>query len=264
MNESQRIMELEGIIHNFTTYFIIFDIVFFFMTILGLMLSIRFLKSRKRLKESNEYLSYTIIGQEEERARIARELHDTIAQDLRYCKALAEKKDSEKHLAQIANLIEKSISQIRFICYNLAPTDIVKNNICESLINLCNCINSEGHIQIRLSIVDDADFSFLTEIDILNIYRIVQESIVNAIKHSQASEIVILVRNENGLEPNGLYIFISDDGCGFNAEKFLYDTTRHFGLIGIKNRCQLISAKFSISSNEGEGTQICIYKPKSS
>lgn len=263
MSEAQKIMELEEIINNFTTFFIIFDIIFFFMMIFGLLLSIRFLKSRKNLKDSNEYLSYTIKGQEEERARIARDLHDTIAQDLRYCKSLAEKKDSEENIPQITSLIEKSISQIRLICYNLAPSDIVKNNLGDSLINLCNCLNTEEDMQIRLSILDNTNFAFLTEIEILNIYRTVQESLINAVKHSKASEIVILVRNENGAEPKGLYIFVSDDGCGFNSEQFFYDTTKHFGLLGIKNRCQLIGAKFSIQSNEGEGTQICIYKPQS-
>ncbi|MBQ9281840.1 MAG: hypothetical protein IJ207_06530 [Treponema sp.] len=92
MTPAQQISELESILHEYTTYFLVFDIVFFVLIVLGVILSIRFLLSRKNLHASNEYLLYTIHGQEEERARIARELHDTVAQDLRYCKNLSEKK----------------------------------------------------------------------------------------------------------------------------------------------------------------------------
>lgn len=93
MNLTQTVEELEDIIRNYITYFIVFDILFFAVLFVSVLLLIRFLKSKKSLKDSNEYLLFTIKGQEEERARIARELHDTIAQDLRYCRTLLEKKE---------------------------------------------------------------------------------------------------------------------------------------------------------------------------
>ena len=83
MNLTQTVEELEDIIRNYITYFIVFDILFFAVLFVSVLLLIRFLKSKKSLKDSNEYLLFTIKGQEEERARISRELHDTIAQDLR-------------------------------------------------------------------------------------------------------------------------------------------------------------------------------------
>ena len=91
MNHTQTVEELERIIENYITFFIVFDILFFVMVFISVLLLIRFFKSKKSLKNSNEYLVYTIRGQEEERAKIARELHDTVAQDLRYCKNLLEK-----------------------------------------------------------------------------------------------------------------------------------------------------------------------------
>ena len=99
MSDTDKIAELELILSNYTTIFIIFDIIFFVMILLGIILLIRFLKSKKNLHDSNEYLLYTITGQEEERARIARELHDTVAQDLRYCKNLLEKERSRIHFS---------------------------------------------------------------------------------------------------------------------------------------------------------------------
>lgn len=82
MTQTQTIENLEFIIRNYTTIFIVFDILFVTMIFVGVLLLIRFLKSKKSLQDSNEYLLYTIHGQEEERERIARELHDTIAQDI--------------------------------------------------------------------------------------------------------------------------------------------------------------------------------------
>lgn len=258
MNSTQQIYELENIIHNYTVYFLIFDSVFFLMLLAGVLLLIRYLKFRKSLERSNEYLLYTINGQEKERARIARELHDTVAQDLRFCKALIEKDMNENGLLQLNALLTKSISQIRLLSYNLAPTDITKNNLGENIINLCNYTSKNSNISIRISIPENTDFTFLTEDENLNLYRVVQESINNALKHSEASEIVILIRNENGTEKEGLYIFISDDGCGFDIENSPLHT---FGIIGMKQRCQLINAELKITSS-GEGTQIDIFKQR--
>ena len=71
MTQTQTIENLEFIIRNYTTVFIVFDILFVTMIFVGVLLLIRFLKSKKSLQDSNEYLLYTIHGQEEERERKA-------------------------------------------------------------------------------------------------------------------------------------------------------------------------------------------------
>lgn len=123
---AQDISELELIIKNYTTYFIVFDIFFFIILIVAVLFLIHYIKSGKKLKESTEYLRYTIQGQEEERERIARELHDTVAQNLRYCKSLCEKNDSQVNLPKIAEMISKALTEVRNMSYNLSPPDIVK------------------------------------------------------------------------------------------------------------------------------------------
>ena len=106
MNHTQTVEELERIIENYITFFIVFDILFLVMIFVSVLLLIRFFKSKKSLKDSNEYLVYTIRGQEEERARIARELHDTVAQDLRYCKNLLEKDEAAANISEAVHILK--------------------------------------------------------------------------------------------------------------------------------------------------------------
>ena len=256
------ISELEAIIYNYTTFFLVFDCIFFVMLFLGVIFAIRFIKSKKNLQSSNEYLRYTIHGQEAERARIARELHDTVAQDLRYCKNLLEKKNAIENLSQITELLGKSLSEVRMMSYNLAPPQITKKDFSASVVNLCSEFAEKSGLDFRLSVPDGTDCSFLDEDDILNLYRIVQEALTNIIKHAAASEVVILIRNQTGEEEKGLYIFISDDGAGFDSQKKFFDDSKHFGLTGMKKRSQLIGAKFLVNSAKGEGTQISIFLPE--
>lgn len=261
MPESETtILELEAIIQRYTTYFLLFDIVFAIFLLGGVILLIHFAKSRKKLKESKEYLLFTIQGQEEERGRIARDLHDTVAQNLRYCKSLCETTEAVKNLPQIAAFLSKSLVEVRSMSYNLAPPDITKNDFLLCVKNLCQEFSENSKIDLRLSILENTDASFLTKDEILNLYRIVQEALTNVLKHAGATEIVILVRNAKGEEENGLYIFISDDGKGFDTENI--DEKKHFGLRGMKNRADLIRAGLFITSEKDSGTQIKIISLK--
>ena len=101
----QEIAELEAILHEYTLAFLVFDVIFIAMFFLAVILGLKYVRFRKNLLQSDEYLLYTIRGQEEERSRISRELHDTVAQNLRYCKSLSEKKDAVKNLTEISSLL---------------------------------------------------------------------------------------------------------------------------------------------------------------
>lgn len=259
MTDAEKIAELESIIQSYTIFFLIFDIVFFVLLVFGIVLAIRFIKSRKHLKDSNEFLLYTIHGQEEERERIARELHDTIAQDLRYCKSLCEN-SSTQDLKKLSDVLSKSLVEVRSMSYNLSPPDITKNDFLFCIKNLCEEFNEVRNFSIRLSIIENTDAAFLSKDEILNLYRIVQEALTNIMKHAKAEEAVIMIRNNNEDEAEGLYIYISDDGLGFDTENI--DSRKHYGIQGMKKRASLIGAILNIDSTPGEGTQISIIKTK--
>lgn len=251
---------LYDIIHTYTLFFVVFDVVFFVAAVIVVLLLIRFLKSRQKLIVSGGYLRYTIRGQEEERARIARELHDTIAQDLRYCVGLAEKVQDEELKKELSALISKSVKDVRAMSYNLAPPDVTKKNLVVSIMNLCQNFQEQSGIEFRMVTPSAVKTHFLTEEECLNIYRIVQESLNNISKHADAQEVTVLVRNHIGTEENGLYIFITDDGVGFDTSRNYTSGIRHFGLVGMKQRAELIGAKLDVSSEYGEGTQVKLIK----
>lgn len=268
------IESLDLIIRRYVSFFIIFDLFAFLIVVFTVVLAIRYLKSSRKLENTNRYLSLTIKGQEEERSRIAQELHDTVAQDLRYAlKLLKGKSESEnEHRNESVNVIEKSLVQLRFLSENLVPPDITKNDLCINILNLCQSLKcrsaeiseKETALDIRFVKSENVDTSFLTEDENLNLFRIVQESLVNVLKHSSASEATVLVRNEAGNERKGVYIFITDDGKGFDPERLEEKSpeTNHLGLSGIKKRAELIGAEVRIDSAENEGTQISVVKTK--
>ena len=262
----QEITRLNEIISHYTTFFLALDALIFAIMILLVVVGIRFLNSRKKLLDSDEYLAYTIRGQEEERARIARELHDTVAQDLRYCKNLAEKSEAEE-FGRIAGLLAKTLKEVRALSYNLAPPDVSRGDLQANVMNLCQKFKEMTGTEIRLTVSENFDSSFLTKDENLNIYRIIQEALNNVQKHARASEVTVLLRSEMSGERKGLYIFVSDDGCGFDAKTILdgmeagsKDGDFHFGLRGMKKRAELIGAQLKIDSGEGEGSQVEIIK----
>ena len=249
MDRTQEIAELESIIHDYTVFFIIIDVLFFALLFFAVVFIIKFLKDKKNLHASNEYILYTIRGQEEERSRIARELH-------------AEKENAGELLTQISSILGSTIQQVRAMSYNLAPPDITQNDLAANLMSLCSETAEKSGIEFRFTLIDGTDTSFLTADEGLNLYRIVQEALTNILKHAEASEATVMVRNESGSEEKGLYIFITDDGKGFDPKKNIHFETgqKHFGLSGMERRAALIGAKININSAIGDGTQISIMK----
>lgn len=136
-----------------------------------------------------------------------------------------------------------------------------RSDLATSLMNLCQSMNGQAgengaKVEIRLVEDGEIDTSFLSEEAKLNLYRITQESLMNVLKHAEASEAIILIRNALENEVEGIYIFISDDGKGFDTEKPV--SQGHFGLAGMEERARLIGAKLKITSAPGEGMQVAV------
>lgn len=242
-----------------------------------------YIKSREKnrnLEEQNRkerLVTETITQvQENERSRISRDLHDTVTQDIRtallYAHKLGESKnlsEDEKSLLQkIQKIEEENLKNIRNIIRNLTPSEIESASITQLLSELCENTSERSGIECKFYAEETELLSKITTEQKLHIFRIVQESINNAIKHARASEVSVIVRKENDsadAKSQGLLFMISDDGSGFSpiqeeSQDIISQSTR-LGIKGMKSRAALLGAKLEIKSDEETGTQVKLFLP---
>lgn len=215
--------------------------------------------NRKKIKD---LLKKVITSQEEERKRIAREFHDVIMQDLaasliqidlirQYPQNLTTKKIDE-----IKNIIEKNIDDVYRIIKNLRPT-ILDDLGFEAAVRwlLDHHLEAKGincFVTIKNSI-DNLNFDPQVEIEL---FRIIQESIINIAKHSRAENVFVIMENKG----NNLFVDIEDDGLGFDTASVFQDrdSTRGLGLMGMKERASFLNWDLKIFSGPGEGTRVSL------
>ena len=209
--------------------------------------------------------------QEAERRRISRELHDTVAQSMRYVSLLAEGLEEKDTASKIINTQNENIESIRKLCYNLTPPGISGNDMVSALELLGQKIFGieNEDFQLRIVVGDTIDFSDFTDEQLMNLYRIVQEAFQNIKKHAGASEVTVLFKKNQAEEKDlkkGLKIIITDDGCGMNAELveeinsgvFKGTESSHFGVRNIFERVQLLGGSVAYRSEPDCGTQITV------
>lgn len=251
-------------IHSFTVFFIILVIVSCVGLVVLVTVLIRMSLSKRHEKESAEYASHVITAQEEERSRLSAELHDTVAQDL--CVALSMAHDENQR-----ELLRSSIAQIRSMCYTLVPPAIAKQSLSSILQTICLNFLDETKLDVHFLLRDDAkkllDSQTFPVQKKLNVYRIVQESLVNTRKHANATEVSVFARREQKNESEGVYIFIEDDGKGFSQlELQEKHRKKHFGLQGMTLRAQQIGGTLTVNSRTADsdmesGTEIMLFIP---
>ena len=241
--------QLEQVYYSYQILIFVIMIV----SLLALVFLIMYLFMSKSRKENLRFTAQMIKTQEAERERISNELHDTVCQDLRTLQFRLE--DDEA-----VSLCKKIAFDVRNSCYALTPSDL-NEGLFEALISLCDVLKKQCGLNIILSIQEDVKnnqaFRSFPKDKSLSIYRIVQEIITNAIKHSKAESISVLVRS---LDEKNCKIIISDDGKGFDLKTAL-KKKNHFGLKNIQKRAEDIDGEVNFSTAEGEGTQVTVRVP---
>ena len=202
-----------------------------------------------------------IIGKEktinEERNKLARELHDTVTQTLFSANLIAEvipklwKKDPEaviERLEQVRQLNNVALMEMRVLLYELRPSAIKDEDLGNLLHGLVKSIGTRSKIPIELII--NGEYKFPPKIE-LGYYRIAQEALNNIIKHSYATKANLVLK----VFPEKLYMDITDDGHGFDVKK---NSSTKLGLAIIRERAKLMGAQISIDSSPGKGTRITV------
>lgn len=226
-----------------TISFVLFLVLIFIFTLI-------IFNYRKEKQKNILFTKAILSGQETERKRISKELHDTIAQNLKVQKILLlnikeKNKDGqniEKDLDEAFQQSKNNITEIRAICQNLFPPDFENQQLDWIVAELCENVKNKAGISCSYFADPESPFFKMGKEQKLNLFRIIQEAVNNAVCHSECSNIKIYItKNE---------LLISDDGKGFDYEKELSTKINHFGLRSIKERSIIINTTLEIQSDE--------------
>ncbi|WP_117879778.1 tetratricopeptide repeat-containing sensor histidine kinase [Aureibaculum luteum] len=189
-------------------------------------------------------------GEENERIRISKELHDGVNVDLSAIKykltSMLEK--NNEVINEVVTMIDKSCEQVRAISHNLVPPSLKDFSLVETIEDFCTTANSIHNSEITFTYIGES-ISISKKAEV-NIFRIVQELVNNSIKHAEATEINVQLSNHN----NNIQLTVEDNGKGFNKEEI---KSNGIGLKNIQSRVDYLSAKLDFSSNE-KGTSYII------
>lgn len=218
-------------------------------------------------KEAEKYKIEILRSQEFERKRIARDLHDTVIQNLTNLIHKTELTirvmdvDSVRaklELMTISKNVKEIIDDMRNIIYNLRPMAFDDIGI-EVIIERELSKIKENGIEVKYDI--EGISGKVDQIVLLTLIRIIQEACNNVVKHSEATKVEVkIVYSENYIET-----YIIDNGIGFevsNNTDISYESKSGFGLSMMKERVYMLSGKIDFKSNTNEGTKIYVRVPK--
>tara|TARA_B100000809_G_scaffold7430_1_gene7347 strand:+ start:500 stop:1885 length:1386 start_codon:yes stop_codon:yes gene_type:complete len=214
----------------------------------------------KRSKLNQLLLEKTIETQEQERARISRDLHDGIGQSLIAIKlnleSLKIKYNQDENimpeLETIPEILQDTIHDLRRICFNTLPQVLQDYGLVKAIKQLKINIYTDNFI---INFNDKNKFPRLKSSLEISIFRIIQEFINNSVKHGEASEVTINL--ENSL--NHVLLNLKDNGIGFNIKKI--DFLKGNGLKNIQNRIDSFNGKIEMNSVINHGTKFNITLP---
>ena len=218
--------------------------------------------------QQRQLLGLRIIkAQEEERQRVAREMHDGPAQSMsnvvlkaEICERLIDV-DLEKAKAELKNLkriVRESLQDVRKIIYNLRPMSLDDLGLVPTLERFIMTFQEESGITV--SFKTKGPCGDIKPVISLTVFRIIQEAISNINKHAQAQNVVIDLE----FTAKELKLYIYDDGRGFNVDILKTrsnDVNSGFGLFSMRERIELLDGRFEISSAQGKGTRLSILIP---
>jgi len=210
-------------------------------------------------EKQTEMLKKLISVQDNERKRIAGDLHDNIGPLLAALKInfrrLVNVKDPKKQLElmqKTEEIIDDSILEIRNVAHNLMPKNLSSNGLINTLSDYFE--DMEQLYSKKIVFNHDVQSIFEPELQ-MNIYRIVSELVMNAARHSDADTITVCIHSEPAL----LSVFIGDNGRGFELKH--NGNKKSLGIQSAESRVHFLKGKFNLQSEVGKGTKVSIEIP---
>ncbi|WP_147676034.1 sensor histidine kinase [Algibacter pacificus] len=209
-------------------------------TILYLLMSKKYENRKQKIQK--EFSRNLLLGQEAERTRIARELHDGVGQQLSLIKTKAQ---NIAH-TQLTHLTDDVLEEVRSISRGLYPPLLNELGLTSSLNQLIYDLDNDTDIFFTVEI-DNID-NHLNKNDHVHLYRFMQESLNNIIKHAEANSVNISIKENENL----IFIQIRDNGKGFDLNKI--KISKSLGLKTLSERILILKGNFLIESKPSEGT----------
>ncbi len=196
-------------------------------------------------------------GEEQERTRIAKDLHDGLGGMLSGIKySLGKLKDAiipgsggQLALDRNMDMLDSSVEEMRRLAHNMMPETLVKFGLDIALKDFCNNVNQSGALQVSYQSFNLDDLQ-LDQIRAVALYRVVQELINNTMKHAAASSAVVQI-SKTGEQ---LSVTVEDDGKGFNQQ--LLQHAKGIGWANIQNRIEFLKGSLDVKSEPGKGTSV--------
>jgi len=201
-----------------------------------------------------ELLDAVMVTEEKERKRLAGDLHDGLgpvlsAINLYYQAYIDASEDKKKSIeGKLKDAIERAMSDISRISHNISPHILENYGLDEALTDFVNQVNSGNELEIIMDIRIQERFNLKRE---LAIYRTITELINNTLKHAEATNIEIKVKQDE----QTIFILYTDNGRGFNVEETLA-TTKGMGLQSIRSRMESLGGSVTYVSSEGKGMTV--------
>jgi signal transduction histidine kinase len=215
---------------------------------------------RERLQQLSRHL---VEVQENERKYIARELHDETSQSLTSLKMGLQviEKEAERRVRlteQVRNLqalADETLESLHHLAVNLRPASLDHLGLVDALTSLVESTRQRSNLQAHFKIIGSMPMADLTEEIETSIYRIVQESITNVVRHAHATYVDVILE----WQEEKILIVIEDDGVGMDMQKAR--ETGRLGLIGMQERAEMLGGRMLVDSSPQVGTTLVVEIP---
>lgn len=212
----------------------------------------------------SQLLKKVISAQEEERQRLARELHDETSQSLTALilglKNLTQLNNLENVRAQaieLRDLVSKTLEEVRHLALELRPSTLDDAGLAAALRRYVSDYSRKYNLDVDLQISGFEGKRLSWEVETA-LYRIIQEALTNVIRHAHARNISVVLE----CRENTVTAIVEDDGQGFSVEEIMAGApAQQLGLFGMQERAALIGGQLTIESSPGKGTSIFVKVP---
>lgn len=198
-------------------------------------------------------------GEEQERTRLAKDLHDGLGGMLSGIKYslnamkgnLIMTPDNAQAFERSIDMLDSSIKEMRRVAHNMMPEALVKFGLDTALKDFCNDINQSGVLHVSYQSIGLGELS-LSQTTAIAVYRIVQELLNNVMKHAAAKTVVVQASKTN----DNISVTVEDDGKGFDP--VILKGTKGMGWSNIQSRIAYLKGKLDVQSGPGKGTSVMI------